>query len=428
MMSSTTLPPSSPPEATPAPVPAPATIGKRTVLGTSKLISGAPLPVEVSVPSRPNAGIPVFQDTPVPDAPAEIQTNAYPDVGTRKTRVKENTREVGKMGGTVMKAARKTAIPTSGSTIQVYRDPEPEEKEEERGSVKPSTSKGKLQVHRDEPPKPIHGRTSSKDGAAKIKSTTGRAASTVNVFRDEEPKPAPATKGKIKAKAPSASGSSIAVFRDEPGRVEPTANCLGSGITAFSDEEAKVTLATNGKTVGRAGSAITVFRDEPDRTKPTASRTGSTVTPPRDEGATPPATKGKNKAKAPSGSAIAVFRDDPDQAETSPAVKIATSAPRATFTPFKDELSASGNSGGGFVPFRDEVRGLPFSMGAMLIWIMQPDEAKTIIGGKDKEKGKGIMYPVLGSAEAEVLRKDPLKNYSNGCQFNEDEGLPELAL
>ena len=70
----------------------------------------------------------------------------------------------------------------------------------------------------------------------------------------------------------------------------------------------------------------------------------------------------------------------------------------------------------------------PLSIGVTLIWIAQPDEARAAVGVKDKEKGKGIMGPVLGSAEAEALRKDPLKNYSNGRQFDEGEGLPELGL
>ncbi|KAJ3885885.1 Mad3/BUB1 homology region 1-domain-containing protein [Lentinula edodes] len=61
---------------------------------------------------------------------AEMEVNAWPDIGTRKTRVKENVPETKKLPGTTLRQAGKTkrlASSSSGSKIVPYKDPSPDE-------------------------------------------------------------------------------------------------------------------------------------------------------------------------------------------------------------------------------------------------------------------------------------------------------------
>lgn len=94
-------------------------------------------------------------------------SNAYPELGTRKTRVKENTRETGKLGGTTIKQAGKTKRIASAS----------------------GASSSKMAIFRDTPEPPSSGAGSSK----------------MAIFRDT-PDPSP----------PAASSSKMAIFRDTP--------------------------------------------------------------------------------------------------------------------------------------------------------------------------------------------------------------------
>lgn len=60
----------------------------------------------------------------------EMQLNAWPDIGTRKTRIKENTQGTKKLAGTTLKQAgkaKRVASGSSGSRIVPYRDPGPDE-------------------------------------------------------------------------------------------------------------------------------------------------------------------------------------------------------------------------------------------------------------------------------------------------------------
>lgn len=114
-----------------APAPAPTAAPKRKVLGdTSKKSSSSSAPPPPAAgPSRPNARLQVFVDDASPDSPALAAasslrtpgppTNVWSDLGTRATRVKENTKEVSKFAGTTIKqpgAARRIAASNSRTT------------------------------------------------------------------------------------------------------------------------------------------------------------------------------------------------------------------------------------------------------------------------------------------------------------------------
>lgn len=176
MMSSSSLAmaPSTPAES--APAASTSTTTRRKVLGetasssssrstrttrsaSAQSNSSATPPIASSSSSaRPNARLQIFVD---PSGTSENQDPAdsptpWPELGTRKERVKENLREVSKAGGTTLKQSKAQASTTS--KIAVFRDPEPE-------SEPPAI---------DMPPPPMP--------AAKVKSS-------ISVFRDEDPAP-----------------------------------------------------------------------------------------------------------------------------------------------------------------------------------------------------------------------------------------------
>lgn len=93
----------------------------------------------------------------------------WPELGTRKTRIKENTMEASKAAGTTLRQARSKRAP-SGSKIAVFRDPAPDE-----------------EVSEEMPPPPVP--------AAKKEKGKAAGKSSIAVFRDEEEdasKPEPA--------------------------------------------------------------------------------------------------------------------------------------------------------------------------------------------------------------------------------------------
>jgi len=111
----------------------PAAPSRRPVLATTA--AGpitSPIASSSSGQSRPNARLQVFMD---PDGSgaraAEVEeTVSYPDIGTRKSRVKENVKEVSKAGGTTLKQAGKSKrLASAGATPKFvpYRDPDPED-------------------------------------------------------------------------------------------------------------------------------------------------------------------------------------------------------------------------------------------------------------------------------------------------------------
>jgi hypothetical protein len=81
-----------------------------------------------TLPSAPSAAsrLQIFVD---PEGSAGTG-NAYPELGSRKTRVKENTKETGKLGGTTIKQAGKSkriasSSSASSSKMAIYCDPTP---------------------------------------------------------------------------------------------------------------------------------------------------------------------------------------------------------------------------------------------------------------------------------------------------------------
>ncbi|KAI0918641.1 hypothetical protein AcW1_009524 [Taiwanofungus camphoratus] len=80
-------------------------------------------------PSRPNARLHIFVD-PSGDAENDPSTSTtpWPELGTRKSRIKENIPEVKKAAGTTLRQAgraQRAASTVSAPRIAVYRDPEP---------------------------------------------------------------------------------------------------------------------------------------------------------------------------------------------------------------------------------------------------------------------------------------------------------------
>ncbi|TFL01630.1 Mad3/BUB1 homology region 1-domain-containing protein [Pterulicium gracile] len=149
-------------------------------------------------------------------------SNAYPELGTRKTRVKENTRETGKLGGTTIKQAGKTKRIASAS----------------------GASSSKMAIFRDTPEPPSSGAGSSK----------------MAIFRDT-PDPSP----------PAASSSKMAIFRDTPVVSSSSFPTLSPGIdlakpaaapkfVPFRDESAEIPVQHSmfSETVMKAKAAVEV--------------------------------------------------------------------------------------------------------------------------------------------------------------------------
>lgn len=151
----------------------------RTTRSTSAQSSSSATPpvASSSTSSRPNARLQIFVD---PSGSSENQdpmgsTTPWPELGTRKERVKENLREVSKAGGTTLKQSKIKA--SAASKIAVFRDPDPE-------SESPSM---------DMPPPPV---------------PVAKARSSITIFRDED-----ATPDAASVAVPST--SKFVPFRDE---------------------------------------------------------------------------------------------------------------------------------------------------------------------------------------------------------------------
>ncbi|KAJ7689434.1 Mad3/BUB1 homology region 1-domain-containing protein [Mycena rosella] len=112
-----------------APV-APVVDTKRTVLATTSAASTSSLPARAPAARDPpsNARLQVFVDAT--SESADAAGNAFPDVGTRKTRVKENVPETKKMAGSTLRQPGKTkrlASASGGASTSAfvpYVDPE----------------------------------------------------------------------------------------------------------------------------------------------------------------------------------------------------------------------------------------------------------------------------------------------------------------
>ena len=170
-----------PPEETPAPA-----IAKRPALALApsksshkskarSISGGLSSTSSIPVQPRPNARPQIFVDPDGSEGRA-VQVEepvSFPDIGTRKTRVKENIKEVSKMAGTTLKQAGKSKrVVSSGAAPRFvpFRDPEPDENVEEKESMPP-------------PPVPMNPPRRSQDGA--VPQTPSRRSAFVP-FRDSD--------------------------------------------------------------------------------------------------------------------------------------------------------------------------------------------------------------------------------------------------
>lgn len=95
-------------------------------------------------PSRPapNARLQIFMD-PTGSEPQGETRNAFPDIGTRKSRVKENVPETRQAAGTTLKhtgRSRRVASHSSSSSfskIIPYKDPDPDQSTESEAMPPP---------------------------------------------------------------------------------------------------------------------------------------------------------------------------------------------------------------------------------------------------------------------------------------------------
>ncbi|KAI0356079.1 hypothetical protein OH77DRAFT_1424398 [Trametes cingulata] len=112
---------------------------------------------------RPNGRMPIFVD-PSGDAENDpdqaTNPTPWPELGTRKSRIKENTVEVSKASGSTLRQAGRSKRTASGPKIAVFRDPAPEEEAEASMPPPPlppskaekgkSASKSTIPIFRDE--------------------------------------------------------------------------------------------------------------------------------------------------------------------------------------------------------------------------------------------------------------------------------------
>jgi hypothetical protein len=238
----------------------------------------------------------VFVDTPdsVADGKEDDAPSAWPELGTRKSRVKENTREATKAVGTTLKqAGRSRRVASSSVTpkISVFRDPVPEEGDEEN---QPATDAREMLP----PP------------AVPTKVPGSASSNAISVFRDEMPEQIPAK--------PSGSGKGINVFRDEESKTPAVfkGTKAGKEIAVFRDEEQSsssqttpvfrddVTTQSEPRSC-KSGKETDVFRDDmPESIRGLKSSKGSLVF--KDEEPKP----GRPPTKTKSSAGLAVFRDE----------------------------------------------------------------------------------------------------------------------
>ncbi|KAI0346155.1 hypothetical protein BDW22DRAFT_1352165 [Trametopsis cervina] len=332
----------------------------RTTRSSTRLASSASpsIPAVTPVPSRPqpNARIAVFVDTPVdassPHANNEEQApSAWPELGTRKSRIKENVKEATKAAGSTLKQSGRSHRVASGGTpkISVFVDPTPDE------------------AHEDNQAPEVKGSPSPPNPPAKV--AKAGSSKSIPVFRDD------AQETQTSSKLKPAKG--IAVFRDdepEPSQ-KPKKTKPVKGIAVFQDNDPEPTVAGPSsvkpsklpKPKVSSKSPMAVFCDDPQD-------------PPVEPKKVKPSL-GKPKAKE----SIPVFRDESVERGSPPQDEQQSAVNKLAFQPFKDEDATVSNV----------------------------DKNKTVglgILGLGAAATRGSSA-VKMSSEAEALRKDPLKNY-----------------
>lgn len=261
---------------------------RRTTRSSSRLnpsaSSSTSLTNETPVSAQPNARIQVFVDTPpaasssrvlgADDAPSE-----WPELGTRKSRIKENVKEATKAAGTTLKQSGRSLRPASGTPkISVFVDPLPEDNVENRLT----------EETREMPPPPPPVATGKK---AKTKSEKF-----IPIFPDGAPEAATQPQK-------SKSGKNMAIFRD----VEESQSVAVASSSKASKQKALVKMP------------ISIFCDDEASTSADSKAKSSSV---------------KAKAKAP----MMVFRGEDTSAEDGHSLaQQCSSSNTFGFMPFKDE-------------------------------------------------------------------------------------------
>ena len=357
----------------------------RTTRASSSTPSSTPIIQQTTRPQT-NARMQVFVDPSPKDVASPVanedDTSPWPDLGTRKSRIKENIKEATKAAGTTLPQTRRAqrSTPSQGAPkISVYRDPVLQEDEETTADMN----------SHEMPPPPLP--------AGGSKSTTGRS---IAVFRDEDTKAAPAIK-----KAKSSSKSSIPVFRDEDTTSRPTppahskvAKAKVAGKTAipvFRDDSGPSTAAasrpTKGKVAGKG--AIAVFRDEdPDTENDSSTKPKKTsIAVFRDE----PRMEASSSTKQAKGK-LAVFRDGDVQGTVGSPGKRSI----GKIAVFSDELETSEPSGGattkakGKIPvFRDET---PAPSKSKISVFRDEEAAPSFTPYRDEDVGYALLLVIVG--------------------------------
>ena len=226
-----------PPEETPAPA-----VTKRPALAPSKpshkskagsVSGGLPSTSSIPVRPRPNARPQVFVDPDGSEGRAVQVEEAvsFPDIGTRKARVKENVREVSKMAGTTLKQAGKSKrIASSGTAPKFvpFRDPELDGNADGNESMPP-------------PPVPVNPSRRSQDGA--VPQTPSRRAAFVP-FKDSD--------AEVQDQTPSGKGG-FTPFRDAEPETQQTPS-RRAAFVPFQDGDGEVPVPSTPK--------FTPYRDE----------------------------------------------------------------------------------------------------------------------------------------------------------------------
>ncbi|KAJ8501613.1 hypothetical protein ONZ45_g12090 [Pleurotus djamor] len=218
------------PEVAPAPQPL-APPPKRVALRTTS-VSSTPSITPAPSSSRPNGRLQVFVDPSGEDSAAD--GNEWSELGSRKTRVKENVPETRKMTGTKIKQSGKTqrlasaSKPSSSSKIVPFRDPVPGDdttempppsiipstkaKGKARDDAKPTPSRSPFVPFTDEPPAPAPTKSSVRAGGPFVP------------FKDDAPPAKPVAKGKF------------VPFQDEEAKAAPPKTPAKSSFTPFKDD------------------------------------------------------------------------------------------------------------------------------------------------------------------------------------------------
>ncbi|KAI0792396.1 Mad3/BUB1 homology region 1-domain-containing protein [Abortiporus biennis] len=383
---------------------APPTNPRRPILGTTSSSTSSSHRTTPSQdlfgntpPPRPNARLQIFQDPSGGEAadPDTDNTSPWPELGTRKSRIKENVREVSKAVGTTLRQPGRSRRIASGSgnggtKMMIYRDPEPEGEQEEDQEQAAEDEDEKSSM----PPPPL---PPSQRPMTKTRSVSSASKSSMMIFRDEE-EPTPPAPRTTRSKTRSSKGS-ISVFVDEPAPTSgPSMSAAGSkkkhassssksGLMIFRDDEADSIAPTPSSSKSKSKHA------------PSASSSSSKIAIFKDEGS------GKSK-KSPGPGSIAVFRDGDTEA-AGDGHAASSSLPPVPSTPK-------------FTPYRDEETTISPSRTPSIPSTVMREKGRTASGSGLSGLGLGIIGAGVGSGregggiisvEAEALRKDPLKNY-----------------